>query len=167
MELQTPVKTINLTDHLNKAFRAEFSFLFDVNSKKLDLPGFTWTDAEWEEMREYAKELTDIRFLFPYGKDAEIDLPVSGKLDVCDISAALIGALHARVRLPGEPAGVYHHMAAENQMKANKSVPGRVLLLAAMPISAALITAGYQWMYEGYPRDVANNIRAWMRTVKE
>ncbi len=167
MELQTSAPTINITDHLSKAFRAEFSFLFDVNSKKLDLPGFSWTDAEWEEMKEYAKELTDIRFLYPYGKDADIVLPVSGRLDACDISAALIGALHARVRLPGEPAGVYHHMAAENQVKANESVPGRVLLLAAMPISAALQTAGYNKMYEGYPRDVANDIRAWMRNPKE
>ena len=163
-----------LSDRINEEMGKDFDVFFIMREKPSP------ENKELLERHECAIELIrdidSVAALYPFCREVGIDLHLAHKPKrngdlpaVWDMSAALVAAFHSQVRTPdvAGPVWVPHIYSAQNVCKAAESIEGEILACAARTVTIEIAKFGYPKPFEGFPVDVANNIRTWMLHTKE
>ncbi len=160
-----------LMHDINKAMGEDFHTLFDLRPKPI--PEDPILAERQDKAEQFIRDITNVSKLYPFTKDVSLnlflrhaprnnrDLPAGW-----DISAALVAAYHSQMRVPEDLGARWalHIQSAENTCKAAESIEGEILTCAALTIHNVIYSKkfGYSKPLEGFPVDVANNVREWM-----
>lgn len=120
-------------------------------------------EPDMEKARKLALQVSAPRDLYWLASRSGIGLHTESAMSAdWDMAAAVVGAFYARVRVAA-PQWVAHPEAAANAARAQESVEGRVLAVAAQTLAQTIIASGYAGAFDGSPKEVADSIRTFLK----
>lgn len=118
-------------------------------------------EPDFERANKIASQITAPWQLYWLAMKAGIMLHTESAITSSwDMTAAVVAAFYARVR---NPQWLQHFESAENTLKAQATVHGRVLLSAAKTLTETIVAAGYKGNFEGSPSELAADLCKWIK----